>query len=116
MNTRYTKQHYEDVAGLLNKQPVASVGSLYQAVKRMGDGFADLFAADNPACCIQCGDDAGSTAVCISVGGRSYDEHNFEGGFNRARFLAACGLEKQERTVSKQILEHYGLESEGMTQ
>ena len=99
MTTRYQSKHYEDVARLLNKQPVASVGSLYQAVKRMGEDFADLFAADNPRICNICRAPKGETALCFgSVLGRASNppgEHNFQGGFDRTQFLAACGLESE---------------------
>ena len=85
----YQEKHYEDVARLLNKQPVASVGSLYQAVKRMGEDFADLFAADNPRTCPGCGDKEGTKSICAHSCGA---HHIFTGGFDRERFLAACGL------------------------
>ena len=96
--SRFTKEHYEDVARLLNKQPVASVGSLYQAVKRMGEDFAGLFAADNPKCCIHCGYVKGTTGICDSANGQLRDEHTFEYGFDREQFLAACGLEPVKET------------------
>ncbi len=90
---RYSKGHYEDVADILrlrynyyhSYEPRIALGSTAQA-------FADLFAADNPPTCIHCGDDEGTTAVCISANGRTYDEHLFEGGFDRTAFLRACGI------------------------
>ncbi len=96
----YTKQHYEDVARLLNKQPVASVGSLHQAIKRMGMDFADLFAADDleGTYCGYCGDKTEETK-CLEVVNPERPKHSFlyHNGFNEARreqFLAACGLER----------------------
>lgn len=90
MTTRYHKDTYGAVAQLLNKQPIASVGSLYQAVKRIGEDFADLFAADNPRRCLGCGEQEPPGAVC-----QMPDEGHRFGGFDRERFLAACGLEPE---------------------
>ncbi len=67
MTTRYQSEHYEDVARILY---------VYGVDKRIVDTFADLFAADNPPACIE--------GQCPS-----------HGGFNRERFLTACGLESE---------------------
>ena len=95
---RYTKEHYKDVARLLSKhdalnRPVERADSeSHRPMKTVAHDFADLFAADSPPTCIHCGDDEGTTAVCISANGRTYDEHLFEGGFDRTAFLRACGI------------------------
>jgi len=94
--SKYTKQHYEDVASLLDKQPVASVGSLRQAIKRVVEDFADLFATDNPPTCIVCYQREGEPGpTCFPSAERT--GHDFSGGFNREPFLAACGLEPGPR-------------------
>lgn len=84
MTIRYQKRHYENVARLLDKHH-ASPGMCYD--------FADLFAADNPLICRQCGDDEGSTARCLPD--EPTVEHSYD-GFDRRRFLSACGLESEE--------------------
>jgi len=66
------------------------------SIRYTASQFADLFAADNPPYCIHCGAPAITDEVCASAGGRLYDEHLFEGGFNLEQFLAACGLESEE--------------------
>ena len=83
MTTRYQKRHYEDVASIL----LAHVG--YVSRDLVSD-FADLFAVDNPqrftahiACPYNHSD------------GRDNDCHIY--GFDREQFLAACGLEPEQR-------------------
>lgn len=97
--SRYTKEHYEDVARTLTDFWADSANwSLYCEVpSELVRNFADLFAADNPKTCIHCGYlesafDLAAGEICDSADGRTRDEHNFEGGFDRAQFLAACGL------------------------
>ena len=95
--SRYTKEHYEDVARILSQRrapdPGEGLGRIRNtALTDVANDFADLFAAD-PRYCIHCGDEASTTAVCPL-----HDEHLFEGGFDRARFLAACGLEAERDT------------------
>ncbi len=72
--SRYSKEHYEDVATILKRQtaPVSLVNE-----------FADLFAADNPPTC-QLSDH--HSGVC-----------SFGGGFNSGRFLVTCGLEPESK-------------------
>ncbi|KKK48053.1 hypothetical protein LCGC14_3149030, partial [marine sediment metagenome] len=80
--SRYTKQHYEDVARLLKD---------YALPVSLINRFADLFAADNPPSsrCWNCGDSKEAAgAICT----RPNEGHRF-GGFDRKQFLAACGLE-----------------------
>ena len=105
MTTRYQEKHYEDVARILKTIWECHCNSPYdpnepecadcQTRNGMARTFADLFAADNPPYCIHCGAPAITDEVCASAGGRLYDEHPFEGGFNREQFLAACGLESE---------------------
>ncbi len=88
--SRYSKQHYEDVAEILSEH-----GGYVTARVVTDDivrAFADLFAADNPPRCVNCGEPATTTGggSCHYV--PQLGEHNFEGGFDRERFLAACGL------------------------
>jgi len=99
--SRYTKEHYEDVArtirlerehweGLPNDAQTAMAESI---LTHWSNSLADLFAADNPpgSRCWNCGDDNESMALCT----RPNEGHNF-GGFNRKPFLEACGLEPKE--------------------
>ena len=91
--SRYTKEHYEDVARLLRAHHLEGNDCDVQDVVR---AFADLFATDNPILCIYCGYIKGTTEICDSADGRLRNEHLFEGGFDREQFLAACGLEPEE--------------------
>ena len=112
--SRYSKQHYEDVAKVLkeNRAWARQMDSTHgRAVMASTIGqFADLFAADNPPSthCWHCGSNRNVVTDCTHV------EHNY-GGFDREQFLAACGLEPMQQasssTVPKQILEHYGLKT-----
>ncbi len=91
MTTRYQKRHYEDVAGILHKYYEGiAYGPGYNAC--IAIDFADLFAADNPPLCSACGDEKGTTSICAHSCG---SHHIFTGGFDRERFLAACGLESE---------------------
>lgn len=76
---RYTEEHYKDVAHILKHhcQPPYS-GPLPPHLAR---DFADLFAADNPPTCQVGHHDGPCGAVCLV------------GGFDRERFLEACGVE-----------------------
>ena len=91
---RYSKRHYEDVAKLLRSERDAGLDALGNnqgsiAIACVMMGFANLFAADSPVVCVNCADGEGSTAICT----RPNEGHNFTGGFDRARFLLACGIE-----------------------
>jgi len=95
MTTRYQKSQIEDVAKLLAAEYEAAQTwneAAAHAIKRAALNFADLFAADNPPRCVNCGEPATTTGggSCHYV--PQLGEHNFEGGFDRERFLAACGL------------------------
>ena len=84
MTTRYQNEHYEDVAGLLKRH----VGSQTSAAAHVFTvdivkEFADLFAADNPPNCYVNGEHNGPC---------SKENGCLHGGFDRERFLAACGL------------------------
>ncbi len=106
--SRYTKEHYEDVAAILLPHCPGN-SQIGQIVK----DFADLFAADNPPKCIHCGR-SGAEAVGLCLGPQDYLNHEVAGGFNCEQFLTACGLEPTQsippRVVPKQVLEHYGLD------
>lgn len=88
--SRYTKQHYEDVARLLagNRDATGLVRERNGAIGDLANDFADLFAADNPPTCIDCGARRGETDPNSDPGAHLYEHH-----FDRERFLAACGLE-----------------------
>ena len=95
--SRYGKQHYEDVARILAEEkhfqetsgrPEGMIAA--GTVINLKHTFADLFAADNPPSthCWRCGSNRNVVTICI----RPNEEHHY-GGFNRADFLEACGLE-----------------------
>ncbi len=71
MTTRYQKSQIEDVARILVRE---GSGSTFGPVRNIALDFADLFAADNPP---------------------AWDSNKLVGGFDRERFLAACGLESE---------------------
>ena len=106
--SRYTKQHYEDVARILGSEfATQKPANLHGPIRNLIYDFADLFAADNPPTCrLQHHLDL---AICHARPSDASATHEFEGGFNPEQFLAACGLEPEQRTVPKQVLEHYGL-------
>ena len=90
MTTRYQKRHYEDVARILLEFVLLShVGPM---TRDLVNTFADLFAADNPPFCSDCGDEKGTTSICTHSCG---SHHVFIRGFDREQFLAACGLESE---------------------
>ena len=83
MTTRYQKSQIEDVARILHKYYLGiAYGPGYSA--GIAGDFADLFAADNPPRCSTCG-----ASVCSQRG------HVFASGFDRERFLTACGLKSE---------------------
>lgn len=89
----YTKQHYEDVARLIKESwPIEDDSREAEEVIlfSLTNRFADLFAADNPPICRvawrTAGHDGPCTSTCLIEGS----------GFNRARFLTACGLEPEK--------------------
>ena len=86
MTTRYQNEHYEDVAGVIAsfvRCQVSVLGGAHGA--EMADAFANLFTADNPRKCLGCGliEDASNTL---------HQGYDWGEGFDRERFLAACGL------------------------
>ena len=105
----YTKQQYEDVAGILKDQlssaaPLNWVGHIAEVetnatVKRIAYRFADLFAADNPLRCTWCADVG--TRFCDVPG----QEHTFDSGFDREQFLADCGLRSLDVDAKPRRLE-----------
>jgi hypothetical protein len=83
MTTRYQTEHYEDVARILRKY----LGVLYGG--KVAGAFADLFTADSPPVCRYCRNTPRSAwSLCVGP-----SAHEYGGGFDRGRFLAACGLE-----------------------
>lgn len=84
----YQKQHYEDVARVLNHarshEPRFGTGE-FTAIGQAIINFADLFAKDNPQRCYLHGIHKGNCGPenCPRV------------GFDRKRFLVACGLEEK---------------------
>ncbi|KKM93912.1 hypothetical protein LCGC14_1203760 [marine sediment metagenome] len=80
MTTRYQSKHYEGVAKLIQRTNGCSI-------RYTAGQFADLFAADNPPFCRTCN-------VAHTIFYASEGMHDYDGGFNRAEFLAACGLKE----------------------
>ena len=89
--SRYSKQQYEDVAGILRKY-YSGIAYGPEYSPGIASDFVSLFAADNPLVCIYCGYIEGATEICDSADGRLRDEHLFEGDFDKDKFLMACGL------------------------
>ncbi len=90
MSSRYQKSHYEDVAELLRPYNKGQQLGMKATQEDIACDFADLFAADNPDTCIDCGahrDETDPEGQCVN--------HLFAYGFDRAAFLAACGLESE---------------------
>ncbi|KKL69488.1 hypothetical protein LCGC14_2114440 [marine sediment metagenome] len=103
--SRYTKQHYEDVARLLAKKSPNHPAMIM--VKAVCEDFADLFAADNPPVCIHCGQSPVSSGLCLG-GQQQYLNHEVKGGFNPKQFLAACGLETTRPDPRCEVGSHDG--------
>ena len=101
MTTRYQKSHYEDVAEILRHERDAGLSGLGSnmgstAIACVMLEFADLFAADNPHLCADCNVRQGeepTSGRCFEA--RNRRSHLFVGGFDRERFLTACGLESE---------------------
>jgi hypothetical protein len=93
MTTRYTQEHYEDVARIIasHVRPALnpSTPAPYIQPRCLVDDFADLFAADNPPvmgrCCDPVPPNEFVAAECTN--------YIVVSGFNRDRFLSACGLD-----------------------
>ncbi|KKL19118.1 hypothetical protein LCGC14_2468650, partial [marine sediment metagenome] len=88
MTTRYQNEHYEDVARTLKAHRGCVMGCAKAkddswCPPNLAQGFADLFAADNPPFCRTC--DTSHSIFHASEGLHDYDT----GGFDRERFLAA---------------------------
>lgn len=98
--SRYGREHYEEIALLLQRERTEWVGQLRLPVERLMQAFADLFAADNPdsVYCGYCGTKEDTTAPCDPNVNR---EHSFvyHKGFDRDKFLKACGLEPWNEAV-----------------
>ena len=99
--SRYTEQHYEDVAKALkeNRDWALRLDNVHaRGVMASTIGtFADLFAADNPKRCTFHGEhDTGYSEDCKIT------------GFNREQFLAACGLESTQPDPRCEVGSHDG--------
>ena len=90
MTTRYQQSQIEDVAGLLGRYTYCEDEGCESCdgQRVMVGRFADLFATDNPPFCRTC--DADHSIFYAGEG-----LHDYEGGFDRKRFLTACGLESE---------------------
>ncbi len=90
--SRYSKQHYEDVATILRNEFKDWSPQYQRPIPYIAIAFANLFAADNPLRCAYCNSSQGADAFLRCTDGG--EQHLFTEGFNRDQFLAACGLEK----------------------
>lgn len=106
MSSMYSKRHYEDMAIFVAELP--SPGSTPGPVKaievvkrRIAERLADRFAADNPTnvYCGYCGTTEGNPSVilCPERGLGLVHSFIYHKGFDRERFLAACGLEPESK-------------------
>lgn len=91
--SRFTKEHYEDVALVLKENRAWAIQMdrpHARAVMASTIGqFADLFAADNPRKCRGCG-------LVEDINNALHQGYDWGGGFNRVKFLTACGLQPSE--------------------
>lgn len=90
MTSRYHRRHYEDISKILNSWAgtIEKDGKAYYFTHlHLCSDFADLFEADNPSMCIYCDCDGTTQCFCNVEEG-----HEFVGGFDRDKFLDACGL------------------------
>ena len=109
--SRYTKEHYEDVARLIKGSwPIEAEGREAEEVVLFNliNKFADLFAEDDPPSvyCGYCGTTEGnpSPILCPERGLDKVHSFIYHKGFNRKQFLEACGLEPQsERSYSDYV-------------
>ena len=90
---KYREEHYEDVARILRDAiDIASecnrsdCGCKVES-PAIARASATLSAADNPPVC-QCG----ATIGTMSLFNTDHGGHVIKGGFDRERFLAACGI------------------------
>ena len=92
---RYSEKHYEDVARILRLrydyyrryEPRLALESTAQA-------FVILFAADNPLRCRLCR--VPDVGAAKEIPHTDSSEHEFTEGFDRKKFLEACGLGEGE--------------------
>ncbi len=87
MTTRYQKEHYEDVAGLL-RAAQEMFGEENEVIGILAHSVSILFAADNPRKCRGCG-------LVENINNALHQGYDWGGGFDREQFLAACGLESE---------------------
>ena len=106
--SKYQKRHYEDVARLVKESwPEAVPEDVNEVILfSLANRFADLLAADNPRVCRVCGSSGRGGRFCFGASGRvtrSTDPHIFSDGFDRERFLKACGLEPPRPYSTSQL-------------
>ncbi len=97
MTTRYQKSQIEDVAETLrvHLQGTSPTMNPITLLEDMIRDFADLFAADNPHgnSCKDCGVKPPFYIPCTDRVTHSVFQQQ---GFDREKFLSACGLESEE--------------------
>ena len=88
MTTRYQESQIKDVARII--EDLWLFPDAHEIISSLAGDFANLFAVDNlpSSRCWTCGNTKEAAPICTRPDG----DHRF-GGFNRERFLAACGLE-----------------------
>ncbi|KKM16764.1 hypothetical protein LCGC14_1682620 [marine sediment metagenome] len=92
MTTRYQKNQIEDVARILRERTCGDFNEPSLMAVEIMEDFADLFAADNPMGCAECGRlQSAAPKPCPSG-----ELHRFTWGFDRWQFLAACRLEEEQ--------------------
>ncbi|KKL28810.1 hypothetical protein LCGC14_2371400 [marine sediment metagenome] len=92
MTTGYRQSQIEDVARILSYHTTAArvdgERERMEWLAWVAKSFVDLFAADNPPFCQTC-----KVEHSIFYAGEGL--HDYKGGFDRERFLTACGLEEE---------------------
>jgi len=100
MASKYQEQHYEDVARIMREVAPTWHGA---NIPEIAEAWADLFAADNPPTCYVDGDHDGECddGCLLDAADRARLKANGVAvvhgtpGFDRERFLKACGLEAE---------------------
>ena len=98
--SKYQEQHYKDVAHIIKDSwPEAMPEDVNEVILfSLSNRFADLFAADNPnsVSCGYCGATEGDdTVLCPERGLDRTHSFVYHKGFDRERFLKACGLQAE---------------------
>jgi len=119
MTTRYQERHYEDVAKALKENRAWAIeldSSHARGVMAATIGtFADLFAADNPPTCLHCGQEAIELSDTCPAGEGFGAPHAHTQGFDRERFLTACGLEPARPYSTSMLIRQEGEPGTGKT-